>query len=57
MKVHAQIRQLDVDDARVDEVIGEGATYEEARDAVTIPDGWQLIGWIAPEHLDRAIKR
>lgn len=57
MKVHAQSRQLDVDDARVDEIVGEGVTYEEARDAVVLPEGWQLIGWVAPELLDRAIER
>lgn len=33
------------------EVEAEGASYEEARDAVVIPEGWGLIAWVVPEHL------
>lgn len=57
MKVNAQVRKLDAADSEVVEVSGQGVTYEEARDAVAIPEGFQLLGWVVPEHLDHAIER
>lgn len=61
MRVIAQIEKLDLETGQpldpkvIDQVEATGATYEEARDAVLIPEGWRLIAWIAPDHLDRAI--
>ena len=52
-----QVRKLDAADSEVVEVSGQGVTYEEARDAVAIPEGFQLLGWVVPEHLDHAIER
>lgn len=62
MKVFAQVQKYDdetgtaVWPAIVDQLEGEGETYEEAKSRISIPAGWKLCGWIVPEHLDRGIE-
>lgn len=59
MRVIARIRRLDpesqlpVEPAEADEVEGAAATYSEARSqaASKIPEGWQVVGWVVPDHL------
>lgn len=57
MYVIAQIEKLDPDSGKpltpteLAEVGAEGDTYESARDAVVIPDGWGLVAWVVPAHL------
>ena len=57
MKVLAHIEKLAPDSGRASSplefsyVSAEGDSYESARNAVIIPQGWRLVAWLVPEHL------
>lgn len=58
MKVIARIRKLNdehtgpAEPAELSTVEGEADAYDEARDAAAanVPDGWQLLDFIVPDH-------